>query len=144
MNTQLETSYPLAVKETGKGKVELVIIQPCCSAVALELMCGQTQRDLPAQFLLSPKPLDATLIIASFGSSLPYNRHVFDLSVKLDPNAPLPTAEKPLRYGKLPEIHHTFKTDPKSPPKIITLVFTAAVIAALPLMLGTVRRIADK
>ena len=43
-----------------------------------------------------------------------------------------------MRYGKLPEIHHTFKTDPKSPPKIITLVFTAAVLVALPVLLTTV------
>lgn len=98
----------------------------------------QTQKDLPAQFLHSSKPLHATLIIASFGSSVPYNRHVFDLNVRLDPNAPLPAAEKPLRYGKLSEIHHTFKADPKSPPKIITLVFTVAVVTALPLLLGTV------
>lgn len=27
VDTQLETSYPLAVKETGKGKVELVIVE---------------------------------------------------------------------------------------------------------------------
>ena len=40
--------------------------------------------------------------------------------------------ENPLRYGKLPEIHHSFKVDPKSPPKIITLIFTAIVLAALP------------
>lgn len=106
-----------------------------------ELIIGQTHRELSAQFLRSSKPLDATLVLASFGSSLPYNRHVFDLSVRLDPNVPLPAVENPLRYGKLPEIHHTFKADPKSPPKIITMVFTAAVVAALPLLLGTVRRI---
>ncbi|MCJ1367303.1 hypothetical protein MMC16_006435 [Acarospora aff. strigata] len=119
VETGLETSYPLSVKESGKGKVEL------------------THKDLPTQFLTSSKPLDASLVIASFGSSTPYNRHAFDLSIKLDPNAPFAVPEKPLRYGKLPEIHHTFKADPKSPPKIITLVFTAAVIAALPLFLGT-------
>lgn len=104
------------------------------------LIIGQTHRELPAQFLRSSKPLDATLVLASFGSSLPYNRHVFDLSVRLDPNAPLPAVEKPLRYGKLSDIHHTFKADPKSPPKIITMIFTAAVVAALPLLLGSVRR----
>lgn len=143
VDTQLETSYPLAVKETGKGKVELVIVR-CGCLLRTELIIDQTQRDLPAQFLLSSKPLDATLTIASFGSSVPYNRHVFDLSVRLDPNAPSPAVEKPLRYGKLPEIHHTFKADPKSPSKVITLVFTAAVIAALPLLLGTVRHILDE
>jgi len=54
----------------------------------------------------------------------------------LDPSVPVAGVEKPLRYGKQPEIHHIFRADPKSPPKIITLVFTGAVIAALPLLLG--------
>lgn len=79
------------------------------------------------------------LVIASFGSSKPYSNHVFDLKVKLDPNAPFAAPERPLRYGKLPEIRHTFKADPRSPPKIVTLVFAGAVIAALPTLLGTVR-----
>lgn len=62
----------------------------------------------------------------------------FELAINLDSGSSLPASEKPLRYGKLPEIHHIFKSDPKSPPKIITLVFSAAVIAALPILLGTV------
>ncbi|KAI9879489.1 MAG: hypothetical protein M1830_008365 [Pleopsidium flavum] len=119
LDTQLETSYPISTKESGKGKVEL------------------TQKDLPAQFLTSSKPLYATLIIASFGSSQPYSNHIFDVNVKLDPNVPYAAPENPLRYGKLPEIHHTFKADPKSPPKVISLVFAGAVIAALPILLGT-------
>lgn len=98
----------------------------------------QTQKDLPTQLLSSTGPLDASLIIASFGSSKPYNGKAFDLTIELDSGSPLPASEKPLRYGKLPEIHHIFKSDPKSPPKIITLVFAAAVIAALPILLGAV------
>ena len=43
-----------------------------------------------------------------------------------------------MRYGKLPEIHHKFKADPTSPPKIITLIFTAAVLVALPVLITTV------
>ena len=77
-------------------------------------------------------------MIASFGSSKPYNAKAFDIAIQLDPGYPLPASEKPLRYGKLPEIHHIFKSDPKSPPKIISLVFAAAVIAALPVLLGAV------
>ena len=82
-----------------------------------------------------------SLIIASFGSSKPYNGKAFDLTIKLDAGSPLPASEKPLRYGKLPEIHHIFKSDPKSPPKIITLIFATAVIAALPVLLGVVSTI---
>lgn len=77
-------------------------------------------------------------MIASFGSSKPYYRPAFDLSIEADPESPLVPPEKPLRYGKLPEIRHTFKPEPGSPPKIITILFTAAVIAALPLLLVTV------
>lgn len=98
----------------------------------------QTQKDIPTQLLSSAGPLDASLVIASFGSSKPYNMKAFDLIIELDSGSSLPASEKPLRYGKLPEIHHIFKSDPKSPPKIITLVFAAAVIAALPILLGTV------
>lgn len=114
----LDTSFTFQVKENGKGKIEL------------------TQKDLPTQLLSSTGPLDASLVIASFGSSKPYNRKAFDLSIELDSSSPLHTSKKPLRYGKLPEIHHIFKADPKSPPIIITLVFAAAVIAALPILLG--------
>ncbi|KAI4174870.1 MAG: hypothetical protein LQ346_008165 [Caloplaca aetnensis] len=111
--SNLDTSFPLSVKESGKGKVEL------------------SQKDLPSQFLAA-KTLSASLVIASFGTSKPYRSPAFDIRIELDPSAPPPSVEKPLRYGKLPEIHHIFKSDPKSPPKIITLVFTAAVVVALP------------
>jgi len=53
-----------------------------------------------------------------------------------DPNVPLAVPEKPVRYIAQEEIHHIFRADPRSPPKIITLVFAAAVVAALPLLLG--------
>ena len=70
--------------------------------------------------------------MASFGSSKPYKSKAFDLSIKIDPSAPQPTIERPLRYGKLPEIHHTFRADPKSPPVVITMIFAAVALAALP------------
>lgn len=50
---------------------------------------------------------------------------------------PVPTAEV-LRYGKLPEIHHTFKSDPQSPPVVVTLAFVGVVLAALPALGGLV------
>ncbi|KAI4099569.1 MAG: hypothetical protein LQ345_007482 [Seirophora villosa] len=119
--SDLDTSFPLSVRESGKGKLELVFWST-----------GQeSHKDLPTQFLTEQRTLSASLIIASFGSSTPYRSPAFDLKVELDPSAPPPSVEKPLRYGKLPEIHHTFKADPKSPPKIITVVFTAAVLATL-------------
>ncbi|KAF2031313.1 hypothetical protein EK21DRAFT_99860 [Setomelanomma holmii] len=116
--TGLEESFVLSVKESGKGKVDL------------------SQKDLPHQFLTSSKPLAASIVIGSFGSSAPYKSKVFDLQVSRDPNVPLTIPEAPLRYAAVPEIHHIFRSDPKSPPKIITLVFAAAVIGALPVLLG--------
>jgi len=113
----LETSYAFSVKDSGKAKLEL------------------THKDLPAQFLLPSASLTATLYIASFGTSTPYASETFTLSIIHAPGAPLPTLEVPLRYGKLPEIHHIFKPDPTSPPKIISLFFTCVVLAALPAVL---------
>ena len=98
----------------------------------------QSQKDLPAQLLTSSGPLTASLIIASFGSSTPYHSHVFDLSIEQDAGSTIAVQGKPLRYGKLPEIHHTLKADPQSPSKIITLAFTAAVLLALPVLLISV------
>jgi oligosaccharyltransferase complex subunit delta (ribophorin II) len=48
----------------------------------------------------------------------------------------LAASAEPIRYKALPEIHHIFRGDPKSPAKIITLVFTLAVLATLPALLG--------
>lgn len=61
---------------------------------------------------------------------------MFDLQVARDENVPLTIPKAPLRYAAESEIHHIFRSDPKSPPKIITLVFAAAVAAALPVLLG--------
>ncbi|KAF2476592.1 uncharacterized protein BDR25DRAFT_277847 [Lindgomyces ingoldianus] len=116
--TGLEESFVLSVKESGRGKVDL------------------TQKDLPIQFLTSSKPIVASIVIGSFGSSTPYKSKVFDLSVTRDPNVPLAIPAKPIRYAVEPEIHHIFRTDPRSPPKIITLVFAAVVFGALPALFG--------
>ncbi|KAL1390762.1 Oligosaccharyltransferase subunit Ribophorin II-domain-containing protein [Phyllosticta capitalensis] len=115
--TGLEDAFALSVKDNGKGKVEL------------------TQKDLPYQFITTSTPLKAALVIASFGSSEPYKSDVFDVEVKRDPNVPLAIPEPPVRYGKKDEIHHIFKEDPRNPPKMITLVFAAAVAATLPVLL---------
>lgn len=76
-------------------------------------------------------------MVASFGGSTPYKGLAFQLKIEVDPNVPLPVQEAQQRYGKQPEIHHLFRADPTSPPKVISLIFTAAVLAALPLLLGS-------
>ncbi|QSZ29766.1 hypothetical protein DSL72_004283 [Monilinia vaccinii-corymbosi] len=117
-DTGLETAFPFSVKESGKGKVDFA------------------QKDLPVQLLKSSKPLRATLVLGSFGSAQAFSNHVFDLALSLDESKPIPAYEKPLRYGKLPEIKHTFRPDPQNGPKIFSLVFAAAVIATVPVLLG--------
>jgi oligosaccharyltransferase complex subunit delta (ribophorin II) len=88
----------------------------------------QTRAKIPSA--LQDRAVQASIVIGSFGSSKPLKTKAFTLQVAVDPNAPAPSP--PLRYGKLPEIHHIFRADPSSPPKLLTLVFTAAVLACLP------------
>ncbi|KAI2630359.1 Oligosaccharyltransferase subunit Ribophorin II-domain-containing protein [Hypomontagnella submonticulosa] len=120
----LEAPFPLTVKDNGKAVVEI------------------KHSDLPVQLAIATSPLRASLVIASFGSSEGFKKDVFDVQVTRDPGAKPIVYEKPLRYGKREEIHHIFRADPKSPPKIISFVFVLAVVATLPalfigwLMLG--------
>lgn len=106
--------------------------------MAATYLCKQSHKDIPTQLLASPKSLTASLLIASFGSSKPYEGLAFEFKIEIDPNFAIASPGKPLRYGKLAEINHIFKTDPKSPPKTITLIFMAVVVAALPVLLVTV------
>ncbi|KAK2745850.1 hypothetical protein FQN57_003463 [Myotisia sp. PD_48] len=111
----LDVSYPLEVKGSGKARLEL------------------THKDLPTQFLRSKSPIEASLLIASFGTSTGYDKRVFQLNIARDPHEPLPSSDA-LRYGKLEEIHHIFKPGPTSPPVILSLIFSVAVLSTLPLL----------
>lgn len=86
--------------------------------------------------IASTSPLKASIILGSFGSSTAIDAEVFHLDIKRDPNAPM-EIPKAVRYGKLPEIHHIFKPDPKSPNILITIVFSLAIFATIPVLLGT-------
>ena len=88
----------------------------------------------------SSAAIDANIIIGSFGSSTPYNDKAFKLSIDLDPNTPVEAVTKPLRYSKLPEIHHIFRADPKSPNVLLSLIFMGAVLVTVPALLGLVSR----
>ena len=87
------------------------------------------------QLLASKKPVEASIVIGSFGSAQPVISHVFNLDFSTDPNSPPQSHEAPLRYGKQPEIHHVFRADPRSPPKVISLAFALAVLATVPVLL---------
>lgn len=113
-STGLEAPYPLTIKASGKGSVEI------------------TQKDLPVQLLLSDVPLKASIVLGSFGSSKGSISPVFDIEIQLDPNTPTPDYKAPVRYGKRSTIQHIFREDAKSPPMIISLVFVLAVLGTLP------------
>ncbi|OAA63741.1 Ribophorin II [Niveomyces insectorum RCEF 264] len=110
----LEAPFPLSVRDNGKGSVQI------------------SQKDVPVQLLASPTPIRASLVIGSFGSAQAYAAPIFELSLPHDASTPAPTVSAPLRYGKRPEIHHTFRADPRSPPKIISTFFALAVAATVP------------
>ncbi|KAG8411461.1 hypothetical protein J3458_015518 [Metarhizium acridum] len=96
------------------------------------LISSQSHKDLPAQLLTAAAPLEASLVLGSMGPTKGSVTPVFDIAVKLDPGHPTPSPDAPLRYGKLAEIHHIFRADPKNPPKIVSLVFSLAVLATVP------------
>lgn len=97
---------------------------------------SQSHKDLPIQFLTSTKPLKASIVIASFGSSTPYAGYAFTLAVAHDANSAPTTPSPPERYARKPEIHHVFRADPRSPPKVISGIFTLAIVATLFVLLG--------
>jgi oligosaccharyltransferase complex subunit delta (ribophorin II) len=82
---------------------------------------------------LLSQPLKASIVIGSFGSSKPLKSQLFSVTVANESSNKTP--EPAARYGQLPEIHHIFRDDAKSPPKILSLVFTFAVLACLPAVL---------
>lgn len=143
--SNLDVSYPLSMKASGKAKVELVRLlsykllrhADLLILIIASFFLKQSHKDLPVQFLESGKPIEADLVIGSFGSGKGYNKPAFQLSIERDPHESSPSSEA-LRYGKLDEIHHTFNQDPKSPPVVISMVFVGAVLATLPLLAGLV------
>ncbi|KAI9885008.1 MAG: hypothetical protein M1823_003210 [Watsoniomyces obsoletus] len=119
VDTGLHPSYAMTVKESGKAKIEM------------------TQNYFPAQFLSSSHPLKASIVIGSFGNVQPFKKDLFEIEIKTDANAPATVVKKPLRYGKLQEIYHTFRDMSKSPAAVITLTFVMANISLFLALLGS-------
>jgi oligosaccharyltransferase complex subunit delta (ribophorin II) len=92
----------------------------------------QKYADIPTALTSSKKPLQASIVIGSFGSSKALKADAFSFTITASTASPTAAAPVAARYSALPEIHHIFRDDPRSPPKILSLVFTAAVLAALP------------
>lgn len=121
IETGLEAPFPLTVKPSGKGVVQIAY------------------KDIPTQLLASGKNIRASLVIGSFGSAQAYmsgDDGLFELKPQHDPNMPAPSAAKPERYTKKDEIHHVFRADPRSPPKIVSLFFVLAVATTVPVLIA--------
>lgn len=99
----------------------------------------QSQKDIPAQFFVSSKPIHATVVIASFGSAEGLISDAFDISLKQDANAAAPGAVGPiLRYGKQPQIHHIFREPTKYPNPFFPAVFSVLIAGAVPVLVWLV------
>ena len=96
------------------------------------------------QFINTAKPLDARFVIGSFGESVGYDASAFKLAASTSPGEPAPTVDVP-RHHKLPEIHHIFNPGPKSPPIVVTVVFTLlTVLVSFSLLIGLVSNSTSK
>ncbi|KXT16324.1 hypothetical protein AC579_3780 [Pseudocercospora musae] len=116
--TGLEESFAFSVKDNGKAKVDISL------------------KDLPFQFLTTSKPIQASVVLGSFGSSTPYTGPAFQIKVQQDPTSAQAVPAPSERYNAKPEIHHIFKDDPRSPPTVVSLFFTFAILATVPVLLG--------
>lgn len=70
--------------------------------------------------------LQVSLILGSFVHD-PLKAHLFDLSIP--PSAPPPQHPDEPSFHLRPELHHTFRPEPKLPYAVISLAFTGVVVA---------------
>ncbi|KZV85016.1 hypothetical protein EXIGLDRAFT_741803 [Exidia glandulosa HHB12029] len=120
--TNEEGIQPIRVKSGGKAKIDLNMSKP------------------PASLPPTPNggPLQVSLILGSFKyQSASYK--LFELYVPRTQPATVHPDEA--SFHPLPAIHHTFRADPKSPPRVISLVFAAAVLAPWVVLLGLLSRV---
>ncbi|KAI5801523.1 Oligosaccharyltransferase subunit Ribophorin II-domain-containing protein [Peziza echinospora] len=117
-DTGLETFFPLDTHaSTAKAKLEVA------------------EKDIPAAFIASNSSLELSLVVGDF---TPHIKPILTPvgTLQLDYEATARTAAgkaigSVVKYEKLPELRHTFREDPKNPPKIITLVFLGLVVQSL-------------
>lgn len=81
--------------------------------------------------LISNKSIDLTLVIGGFGDTKPLLTHIATMTLEEDPTSPIAPITKPLRYGALPEITHTFRAAQKMPPAVVSFAFGGILVAGL-------------
>ncbi len=136
-----EGIQPVKVTPSGKAKFELVRSPPpLCCAIRPNL----TYDILPQNMAKPPSslppsgaaPLRVSLLLGSFVHS-PAALDLFDLQIP--PSAPAPVHPDESFYQPRPELAHTFRPDPKLPPRIVSAFFAALVLAPWAVLLGLVR-----
>lgn len=81
-------------------------------------------------------PLHVSLLLGSFVHN-PMTLDLFDLHVP--PSAPAPVHPEEVFYHSRPELAHTFNPDPKLPPRPISALFAALVLAPWAVLFVLVR-----
>ncbi|KAI0277915.1 Oligosaccharyltransferase subunit Ribophorin II-domain-containing protein [Russula aff. rugulosa BPL654] len=104
-----EGIQPVKITPSGKAKFELNMAKPPSS--------------LPPS---GDAPLRVSLLLGSFVHS-PVTFDLFDLHVP--PSAPAPVHPEEVFYLPRPELAHTFRPDQKLPPRPISALFAALVLA---------------
>ncbi|KAF9262185.1 oligosaccharyl transferase delta subunit [Marasmius fiardii PR-910] len=113
-NTTEEGIQPLRISTSGKVKFELNMAKPPSS--------------LPPTFAT---PLQVTLLLGN-SQYKPLKINLFDLHVP--PSYPVAEHPDEALYRKRPDIQHTFRPEPKTPPKVMSAVF-AGLVGGLPWVL---------
>ncbi|KZV69967.1 hypothetical protein PENSPDRAFT_579937, partial [Peniophora sp. CONT] len=111
-----EGVQPVKVGPNGKAKFELDMARPFSS--------------LPPS---GDAPLAVSLILGSFIHD-PARFELFNLAVP--PSAPVAPHPDATAFALRPEITHTFRADPKVPPKFISATFAGLVFAPWVVLLG--------
>ncbi|RDB30026.1 Dolichyl-diphosphooligosaccharide--protein glycosyltransferase subunit 2 [Hypsizygus marmoreus] len=119
-----EGIQPVRVTNGGKAKFELNMAKPPLS--------------LPPT---TDSPLKVTLLIGSPLHS-PLAVSLFDLIVPA--SQPPPVHPDEASFHLLPEIHHTFRPAQKLPPKAISAIFSAVVLAPWVILLGLWAQVAPR
>ncbi|KAI0298747.1 Dolichyl-diphosphooligosaccharide--protein glycosyltransferase subunit Swp1 [Multifurca ochricompacta] len=113
-----EGIQPVKVVPSGKAKFELSMAKPPSS--------------LPPS---GTAPLHVSLLLGSFVHS-PAALDLFDLHIP--PSAPAPVHPEESLYHLLPELAHTFRSEPKLPPRPISAFFAALVLSPWVVLVGLV------
>jgi len=117
-----EGVQPVRVSSSGKGKFELNMAKP-------PIYIPPTT---------STDPLKVTLLLGSFTHD-PAKIELFDLY--LPESHPPSVHPDEASFHPLPPIEHTFNPDPKTPPRVISLVFSFVVLAPWVILLGLLSQV---